>query len=192
MKKRGYPGELIESSFILSCDYPDNIIGIPYENSEVARRKDANLKHSDDTNRYYTGRTPYGSKWNPGMKEELRGLSRFSAADTFPWSYYGPTYDPRPTSYGTIMDRETMYQQPQGFNPYSTADTGAVSAQAPTDPRRDPLYSSMKDRETMYQQPPGFSPYEYGPWTADTGAGSANAPTSSRLEAPNRSSDTAR
>ena len=63
MKKRGYPGELIESSFILSCDYPDNIIGIPYENPEVARMQDAIVNHSDDTDMtddvYYLRSTPY-------------------------------------------------------------------------------------------------------------------------------------
>lgn len=43
-RKRGYhPGELIESSFILSCDRSHNIIGFPYEDSNIHRREDAGL-----------------------------------------------------------------------------------------------------------------------------------------------------
>ncbi|KAK0513288.1 hypothetical protein JMJ35_004274 [Cladonia borealis] len=185
MKKRGYPG-------------------IPYENSEVSRRQDATLRHSDSADmmmddyypsqpqpQYTTASTQQGyPALTSSYAQPSGGLYTGSAYSTDPNYPVGSSYTtPYPSgsarpndnySYGNESPRNDPYRQPPGYaatqrlNPGRTPD----SRDPRQDPRMEARYAPGRDARMDPRDPRAMQqqPQGYGYTSAaDSGAGYAYA-----------------
>ena len=201
MKKRGYPGNPTKGSLMSST--PNDGVGVPYENSEVSRRQDANLRHSDSDmmdDVYYSPQPQYTT----GSTQQGYPALTSSYAQPSGGLYAGPAYpaDPnypaasiyatpyssssaRPSdnfTYGGESPRSDPYRQPSGYAAAQRPNQGRTpdSRDPRQDPRLDPRYAPSRDparmdHRAMQQQPQG---YGYSS-AADIGAGYAYAPPQS-------------
>ena len=200
MKKRGYPGNPTKGSPVSST--PNDGVGIPYENSEVSRRQDASLRHSDSADMmedvYYPSQpsqyTAASSQQGyPALTSSYAqssgGLYAGSASYTDPSYPVGSSYTapyppggPRPNdnySYGNESPRNDPYRQASGYATSQRPNQGRTpDARDPRqDPRLDPRYAPNRDPARMdpraMQQPQQGYGYTSA---ADIGGGYAYAP----------------
>ena len=199
MKKRGYPGNPTKGSLISST--PNDGVGVPYENSEVSRRQDANLRHSDSADmmddvyyppqpQYTTASTQQGyPALTSSYPQPSGGLYAGSAYSTDPNYPVGSSYttpypsgSARPSdnyTYGNESPRNDPYRQPPGYAAAQRPNPGRP--QDSRDPRQDPRLEARyppsreparMDPRAMQQQPQGYG-YSSG---QDIGGSYAYAP----------------
>ena len=200
MKKRGYPGNPTKGSPVSSTPN-DGVGGIPYENSEVSRRQDASLRHSDNADMmddvYYPSQPQYTAastqQGYPALTSSYAqssgGLYAGSAYPTDPSYPVGSSYTTPYTSggarpndnytYGNESPRHDPYRPAPGYAPAQRPNQGRTpdSRDPRQDPRLDPRYPPSRDSARMDPRAMQQPQQGYGYSTAaDIGAGYAYAP----------------
>ena len=178
MKKRGYPGNPTKGSPMSST--PNDGVGIPYENSEVSRRQDASLRHSDSADMmddvYYPSQpqsqytTASPQQGYPALTSSYAqpsgGLYAGSAYSTDPNYPVGSSYTtPYPSgsarpndnySYGNESPRNDPYRQPSGYAAAQRPNQGRTpdSRDPRQDPRLEARYAQGRDTARMDPRDP--------------------------------------
>ena len=201
MKKRGYPGNLTKGSPMSST--PNDGVGIPYGESEVSRRQEASLRHSDNADmmmddyypsqpQYTTASTQQGyPALTSSYAQSSGGLYAGSAYPTDPNYPVGSSYttpyssgSARPSdnySYGNESPRNSNdpYRQPSGYAAAQRPNQGRTpdSRDPRPDPRLEARYAPGRDPARMDPRAMQQQPQGYGySSAADIGAGYAYAP----------------
>ena len=201
MRKKGYPGNPTKGSPVSST--PNDGVGIPYENSEVSRRQDASLRHSESTDMMDDVYYPSQPQYSAASTQQGYPALTSSYAQSSGGLYAGPTYptDPgyppvgssytapyssggaRPnenyTYQGNESPRNDPYRQAPGYPTSQRPSQGRTpdARDSRQDPRMDPRYASSRDSARMDPRAMPQQPPGYGySSAADIGPGYAYAP----------------
>lgn len=188
IKNKGYPGNPTKGSPVSST--PNDGVGIPYENSEVSRRQDANLRHSDSADmmddvysyppqpQYTSASTQQGyPAITSSYAQPPGGLYAGPAYTTDPNYPVGSSY-PTPYSsgsarpsdnysygHGNESPRNDPYRQPSGY-PAAQRPTQGRTPDSRGDPRPDPRmearYATSRDSARMDSRAMPQQPQGYG------------------------------
>ena len=177
MKKRGYPGNPTKGSPMSST--PNDGVGIPYENSEVSRRQDASLRHSDSADmmddvyypsqpqsQYTTASTQQGyPALTSSYAQPSGGLYAGPAYSTDPNYPVGSSYTtPYPSGSARPNDNYSYGNESQRNDPYRQSSGLLGSRDSRRDHRLEARYNSGRDTarmdprdpRAMQQQPQGY------------------------------------
>ena len=150
MKKRGYPGNSTKGSLMSSS--PNDSVGIPYQDSEVSRRQDASLRHSDSADMmedvYYPSQPQYTAA---STQQGYPALTSSSYAQPSAGGLYaGSTYPTDPSYAGSAYPPESSYPVGSNYpNPYPSG--GA----RPND--NYTYHGNESPRNDPYRQPSGYA-----------------------------------